>query len=160
MLRRVRQFRDASIAPSIDDFALAREWLSLPLLALFERQHPRDVVHTANTARWLLARGHRDSNLIAAALLHDAGKGQQRRRDRVAVVVAQWVRLQRIAASPSSRIEMRRAAYRSIVHSAVGADHLRTAGAPGHVVELVRKHHAKAGDDGMLALLQQADAAS
>jgi len=159
MLRRVRQFRDASTPPSPDDYALAREWLSPTLLALFERQHPRDIVHAASTARWLLSRGHRDPELLAAALLHDVGKGQQRRRDRVAVVVAEWVHLGRLA-SPSSRFEMRRAAHRTAVHNRIGAERLRHAGAPARVVELVHRHHAKAGDDGMLALLQQADAAS
>ncbi len=160
MLRRVRQFRDASIPPSPDDLALARQWLSPPLLALFAEQHPRDIVHATNTARWLLARGHQGSDLIVAALLHDVGKGQQRRRDRVAVVAAEWVGLGRRLASPSSRIEMRRAAHRTAVHTRIGAERLRTAGAPTRVVELVRRHHAKAGDDGMLALLQQADAAN
>jgi len=160
MLRRFRQFRDASIPPSPDDYALAREWLPPPLMVLFEVQHPRDIVHTANTARWLLARGHREADLVAAAFLHDVAKGQQRRRDRVAFVLAQWLRLQHIAPSSSSRLEMRRAAYRSAVHSAAGAERLRAAGAPDRVVELVGRHHAKAGDDGMLALLQQADAAN
>jgi len=160
MLRRVRQFRDAEIPPGAVDYALAREWLSPALQVLFERQHPRDIVHTASTARWLLARSHRDPDLIIAALLHDTGKGQQRKRDRVAFVLVGWFRLQRRAASPSSRFEMRRAAYRSVVHSAVGADQLRATGAPARVVELVRKHHAKAGNDAMLALLQLADAAN
>lgn len=160
MLRRVRQFRDASIPPSADDYALARRWLAPTLLALFKAQHPRDVVHAANTARWLLSRGHPDPELVAAALLHDVGKGEQRRRDRVAAVVAGWARLGRHLASPASRFEMRRAAHRSAIHSRTGAERLRTAGASARVVELVGRHHAKAGDDGMLALLQQADAAN
>ena len=157
---RIRQLRHAAVSPTDADFALAREWLPQPLLALFLEQHSRDIVHSANTARWLLDQGHTDRDLIAAALLHDIGKGQQRRRDRVAWVIAGHLGLTRVAADPGSRLELRRALARSATHSPSGADRLLAAGASPRVIDLTRRHHEPAGDDPMLALLQQADAAT
>ncbi len=160
MLERVRQFREASLEPSDADLALAREYLADGLLALFAAQEPRDQRHSAGTARWLLERGH-DGNrdLLAAALLHDVGKGAQRTRDRVAHVLTGWAP-DALAASAGSRFEMRRAIARSRAHSERGADLLTDAGAPVRVIEWTRRHHRPAGRDAMLALLQRADGAT
>ncbi len=160
MLQRVRQFREASILPSAADFDLARKFLAPALLALFEAQTPRDIRHSVRTARWLIDRGHDEPHLIVAALLHDAGKGRQRRRDRVAYVGAGWLGAASCLGSPESRFELRRAVERSRIHSEAGANMLTRAAAPARVVELVRLHHAPAAGDVMLALLQQADASS
>lgn len=160
MLQRVRQFREASSLPTDGDLALAREHLPPALAGLFEAQHRRDICHAARTARWLIERGHNDRDLVAAALLHDIGKGSQRRRDRVVYVVLVWFGTARFAASEGSRFELRRAVARSRTHSEAGAATLLAAGAPARVVALVRMHHAKTAGDAMLALLQQADAAS
>ncbi len=160
MLHRVRQFRDTSVRPSPADLALARDHLPADLFSIFLRQHERDIVHSARVARWLLDRGHTDPDLLAAAFLHDVGKGHQRRRDRVAFVLATWSRVARPAASPTSRFAIRRAMARSLSHSEAGAAALRDAGAPLRVVGLVERHHARASGDAMLALLQQADAAN
>lgn len=159
--QRVRQLREAGAIPSPDDFQLARDLLEdEALFALFARQEPRDVVHAANTARWLLARGHEDPALLQAALLHDVGKGRQRTRDRVAWVAADTARLHAWLADPDSRLEMRRALARTRDHSVTGAAWLTEAGADSRVIELTRLHHGPPGDDAMLALLQAADAAS
>ncbi len=157
---RIRQFREATIAPGDEDFALARAWLDGRLLELFEAQHPRDIVHAAATARWLLVRGHDDPELIQAALLHDIGKGHQRRVDRVVYVIADGLRVSGLLANPRSRFELRRAVARSRTHSASGAAMLREAGASERVIELTARHHEPPRGDGVLALLQQADAAS
>jgi putative nucleotidyltransferase with HDIG domain len=160
MLRRISQFRNAGAKPSESDIGFARVHLSEALFELFRTQHPRDVVHSVETARWLLARGHHQPDLIAAALLHDIGKGEQRRVDRVAFVLAGRLRLAGRAGDRGSRFEMRRAVARSAEHSRRGAQLLREAGASDLVVSLTLKHHAEAADDAMLALLQQADAAN
>ncbi len=161
MLDRVRQFREASLPPTVADLALARELLEGDLLARFSAQEPRDQRHAAATARWLIERGHDgDPDLLVAALLHDAGKGRQRTRDRVAHVAAGWLRAGGVAASGRSRIEMRRALARSRAHSELGAELLASAGASARVVELTRLHHRAAGGDAMLVLLQRADAAT
>jgi len=157
---RIRQFREAGIQPCDADFDLGRARLAPPLFDLFAAQHPRDVVHSANTARWLLDRGHDDPDLITAALLHDIGKGHQRPMDRSIYVLAGHAGLARALASPGSRFELRRAVARTLTHSESGAARLRDAGAAAQVVALTARHHGPAGDDRMLALLQQADAAS
>ena len=161
MWARVRQFREATKLPSPEDFALAAEaQLAGPLLDLFRQQHPRDIVHAAATARWLIERGHTDPELIAAALLHDVGKGHQRRRDRAGYVLANAVRGAKLLAGPGSRFEFRRALARGLAHSESGARALADAGASPRVVDLTRRHHSPPGSDTMLALLHEADAAS
>ena len=160
MLQRVRQVRDASLGPDPDDLALVRDYLAGDLLALFGAQEPRDQRHSARTARWLLERGHgADHDLLVAALLHDAGKGAQRTRDRIVHVVTGWLP-QPLVADEASRFEMRRALARSRAHSERGAGLLVSAGASARVVELTRLHHRPPGRDAMLALLQRADAAT
>ena len=161
MLHRVRQVREASVPPSVDDLALARECLAGDLLALFSAQEPRDQRHSAGTARWLIERGHdAGHDLLVAALLHDAGKGSQRTRDRIAHVLTDWLAAGPVVAAEASRFEMRRALARSRVHSELGAQLLVNAGASPRVIELTRLHHRPPGGDAMLALLQRADAAT
>lgn len=157
---RARQFLAAGRSPTAGDFALAREHLEPDLFVLFARQHPRDIVHAAATARWLLTRGYSHPELVAAALLHDIGKGEQRRIDRAAHVVAEAAGVAGRAAQPRSRFALRRALARSRDHSAAGAAELRAKGAAARVVELTLNHHSPPGNDTMLALLQQADAES
>jgi putative nucleotidyltransferase with HDIG domain len=161
VLHRLRQFREASAEPTPAELALARE-ICRPerLFELFAAQDPRDMVHGVRTAQWLIDRGHDDSLLLMAALLHDIGKGRQRTRDRVAWVVAEATHAGGWLASAESRFAMRQALARSAKHSAVGAAMLRDAGAPDGVVELTRLHHDPPGQNGMLAILQAADAAS
>ncbi len=160
MLDRVRQVREASIGPDADDLALAREFLGGELLVVFDAQEPRDQRHSAGTARWLIEHGHAsDHDLLVAALLHDAGKGTQRTRDRVVHVLTEWLP-EPLVAAEASRFEMRRALARSRAHSERGAELLVAAGASPRVVELTRLHHRPAGRDAMLALLQRADAAT
>lgn len=157
---RIRQFLEAGRQPTRDDFELAARLLDEPLLRLFEAQHPRDIVHSANTARWLLDRGHEDPDLLAAALLHDVGKGPQRRIDRALYVVAAEVGQAARLAAPVSRFELRRAVARTLTHGESGADALAAAGASPRVVSLTRLHHEPPRADGVLALLQEADAAN
>jgi putative nucleotidyltransferase with HDIG domain len=157
---RIRQFREAGIPPCNADFDVGRAWLAPPLFALFAAQHPRDIVHSANTARWLLDRGHDDPDLVTTALLHDVGKGPQRPMDRSIYVLTGHARLARVLGSSASRFELRRAVARTLTHSETGAHALREAGASARVVDLTARHHGPAGDDRVLALLQQADAAS
>jgi putative nucleotidyltransferase with HDIG domain len=157
---RIRQFRDAGKRPSEADFELAHEHLGATLFELFRGQHPRDIVHSAGAARWLLERGHTNPDLIAAALLHDVGKGHQRRMDRVAYVLASYVRVTKFVGSAESRFALRSAVFRSDSHGERGAEMLGRAGAHEAVVTLTRLHHMPQRADPVLALLQQADAAN
>jgi hypothetical protein len=160
MRERLRQFHDAGQRPGAADFELAHRFLAPPLLALFEHQHPRDIVHSAGTARWLIERGHDSPDLVAAALLHDVGKGPQRRSDRTLYVLAGALHLAGVAASPASRLETRRAIARSLDHSEAGAALIAAAGGSARLVNLTRLHHSIPAGDPVLALLEQADAAN
>jgi putative nucleotidyltransferase with HDIG domain len=157
--QRLRQFREANDPPTAADLALVRDVLPTPLFNRFQEQHPRDMRHGARTAQWLLDRGHADHDLLVAALLHDIGKGHQRRVDRAAYVAASWLGLAPALATPASRCALRQALARSLDHAITGARELRALGAPPRAVELTLFHHAKLPGDPVLALLQQADAA-
>ncbi len=158
--RRVHQFFEASRRPTEEDIAFARSYLPANLFPIFAGQHPRDILHSVNTARYLLAHGHAEADLIAAALVHDTGKGHQRRADRVLFVLADSAALAPRIAAPASRFEWRRAVARSLHHAEAGAALLESAGAPPTIVQLVRRHHARESGDGMLTALQGADAAT
>ncbi len=160
MWARVRQFREAGIGPDLADLQLAKDHLSGPLLALFQAQEPRDIRHSARTAHWLMERGETDPELIQAALLHDIGKGDQRRVDRVVYVVAGWAKIVRLIASQKSRFTLRRAVARSLHHAHQGAAMLQAGGASDRVVELTSLHHVSIPRDAMLTRLSEADAAS
>ena len=155
---RIRQFREASLQPSAQDLQLVHEILSEPTLSLFLEQHPRDQRHGARTAQWLITNGQKNPELLAAALLHDIGKGKQRTRDRVVHVLASWSQTGQIIGKHTSAIELRRAIARSREHSELGAQKLETSGASPRVIELTRLHHKPPGTDTMLELLQRADA--
>lgn len=160
MWQRARQFFEAGRRPAPADHEFARQWLAPELAALFAAQHPRDIVHSAGTARWLLARGHTDPDLITAAFLHDIGKGEQRRLDRVAYVVAGWARAGAAVGDAGSRHALRRAVARSAAHARAGAAAMRQAGASERAAALTAAHHEPAAGDPLLDLLQQADAAN
>jgi hypothetical protein len=157
---RVRQLREASLPPSDEDYALAREHLSPPLEALFAAQHPRDIRHSAGTARWLLERGFANPDLMVAAFLHDVAKGHQRRRDRVVYVAASHLGLARPVAAETSAWAVRRAVARSLTHARESARRMKENGASERAVDLALRHHGSARDDPVLALLQRADAES
>lgn len=160
IVQRARQFFGHHVVPGPADIALAEHFLEAPLLDLFLAQEPRDVAHAANTARWLLDRSHDDRLLLQAALLHDIGKGDQRRRDRVAHVLLSIARLEGLIAGEQASTQMRRALHRSRTHAETGAATLLHLGVDARVAELVRLHHERPGQDGMLELLQEADAAT
>ena len=160
MRTRFRQYRQASVLPTSADFELASRYLTNELLALFRGQHPRDVVHSAATARWLIDHGQAENDLVVAGLLHDVAKGKQRRADRVAWVLADYLGMGTRLANGESRFEFRRATARTAEHSAAGARLLLHVGATPAVAELTRLHHTPPGTDRVLALLQQADAAN
>jgi putative nucleotidyltransferase with HDIG domain len=157
---RARQFFDHDVEPGPGERSLAAHFLDGDLGELFFAQEARDVVHAANTARWLLDRGHDDRELIQAALLHDIGKGHQRRRDRVAHVLTDAAGIGRFAADARSPMEMRRALARARGHAVAGAAMLSERNVTGRVLNLVKMHHERAGEDGMLRLLQEADSAT
>lgn len=158
-LYRSRQFF-TSIGASLsdDDKAEVERRLEGDLLALFYGMTPRDQRHCVEVFRTLQSRGHDDSELLLAALLHDVGKGPVRLWHRVAYVVirAASPRLLKALARPEGS-GWRRALASFSDHSTRGASLLEAAGAPEGVVRLVRTHEHAGGDDPRAAALRAAD---
>ena len=79
-MRRVAQFVAhvrARVGP--EEQALAQRVLPAGALALFEAMPVADRRHALDVADRLVAEGHDDPDLMAAALLHDAAKGSRMR---------------------------------------------------------------------------------
>ena len=125
----------------------------------YDQQHARNVCHT------LERQGHGDRDLLAAALLHDAGKsvaqeGRVRLWHRVAVVLIRlfWpTLLDRLAKDEKG--SWRRPFYVQVHHAAIGAKAAQRAGCSEITVGLIH-HHEDAPEqvlDPLLAALQAAD---
>jgi predicted hydrolase (HD superfamily) len=158
-LYRSRQFF-TSIGASLkdEDRAEVEQWLDGDLLALFYEMTGRDQRHCLNVFRTLREKGHDDTELLLAALLHDAGKGPVRLWHRVAYVVIKTAspRLLRALARPNGG-GWRRALASCSDHSTRGAALLEAAGAPEEVVKLVLSHERADCDDLQAAALRAAD---
>ncbi len=168
---RVQQFIHALravIRPNKDGLELPARYLSSEAQSLFEAMPGYDRQHAFNVVRALQGQGRTDTDLLAAALLHDAGKtGQQdgalRLWHRVAVVLLRAFRpglLDRIAKDlPGS---WRRPFFVQQCHAAIGAELARKAGCSPRTVALIQHHEDAAGqvEDPDLAALQTADNAS
>lgn len=129
-------------------------------LALFATMSRADQRHSLDVYHALRARGCEDPGMLAAALLHDSGKGSGR--------VRLWVRppfvllrafapgvLQWLARAP--RPWWRRPFYHAWRHAEIGAELARQAGLPERVALLIRTHHQP---DGPAAALHAVDDAS
>jgi len=134
---RARQFFGAlrpRIDPSRRDEALAI--LSEGERALFASMTPRDQQHCLDVHERLRAQGYDDRDLLAAALLHDAGKGRIAVWHRVAYVLLPGGVIDRVTA-PGDGAGWRHALYRCHHHEALGAELARRAGAPEGTVALI-----------------------
>jgi hypothetical protein len=132
--------------------------------ALFASMSTNDQRHSLTVFRVLSARGCGDPDLLAAALLHDVGKGGGR--------VPLWVRppvvllhafapglLHRLTRRPAPDRSVpwwRRAFYNSWHHAEVGAELAAAAGLSGRAALLIRTHHQP---DGPAAALHAVDEA-
>lgn len=128
---------------------------------LFQSMDLRDQRHALDVLRALKASGQRDPSLLAAALLHDVGKGPIKLWHRVAFVVLRAVSpglLRRVARADNSG--WRGALARTLDHAEGGAALAEEAGSTAETVRLIRLHRSPAGDDAVLALLQAADEAT
>lgn len=167
-LYRVRQFVravDSWIRSDDGDAAVAARYLPPEAVKLFQAMSRYDRRHVLKVVQALERQGHTDRDLLAAALLHDAGKtvtqeGRVRLWHRVAVVLmhVSWPNLlERLA--KGGRQGWRRPFYVQLTHAAIGAEAAEQAGCSEVTVDLIRRHEDAPGQmcDPLLAALQAAD---
>jgi len=144
---RLRQvLRGFRAALSESEARSVRALLSEPELRLFLGMEARDRRHAVDVMRWLRTHTEPSDALLAAALLHDVGKGPLRLRDRVtfALLEAAFPRLlDRLASQRSAR--GRRALWALRHHPRLGASLLSEVGTRAEIVELVARHTERAG---------------
>ncbi len=149
------------------DIVEAKRWLPASAFSLFASMSLADQQHSLRVCRSLQKRGCVETDLLAAALLHDVGKAQGR--------VPFWTRptivlgkrftpalLARLVIPPSlfgkRRIPgWRRALSYAWWHADVGADLAAAAGLSERAVLYIRTHHQP---DGPAALLHEVDEVS
>lgn len=161
-LYRARQFV-GSVRPRVDTHlqAEALRFLREPERRLFAAMTLRDRQHCLDVYCRLRLQGHEDPDLLAAALLHDVGKGRIALWHRVAYVLLEaWAPgLLRRLAVPGDGGSWRQTLYRCCHHRELGAGLAREAGSAGQVVALIAGGGCLAGDERLLAL-QAADGAA
>ncbi len=159
---RVRQFRLAffgSWSPVPDE--VLSPHLSPDQIAVFRRMTPSEQAHSLAVLRRLKEQGHTNPDLLAAALLHDAGKSLSPLSvfDRVLIVLGKRFapRLTRRWGEGDPR-GLRRPFAVAAHHAEWGADLAAAAGASSRTCDLIRRHQDfPPTEDALLAALQQAD---
>ena len=156
---RVRQFNKVWAGGiSLAERAEAATVLASPLLPLYLGMRPEAQRHAFDVYAALRREGWDDPDLLAAALLHDVGKGRLHVLHRAA-----WV----LAGALSAGVRQRLALHTPLgvwfglrvnyLHAGVGANVLAAAGASPQLVRLVARHYAPEPDDAKLRALQRAD---
>jgi HD domain len=143
---RVRQFfRGFRVFLSPNEVVAVRAALTDRELELFLRMPARDRRQAVDIMDWLRQRTTPSDDLLAAALLHDAGKGAPGVWDRVAFVLLEAVSARltdRAAAEHGAR--WRRSLWTLRHHARLGAELLLEAGSGPRVTELVARHTERA----------------
>lgn len=156
-LYRSRQFF-GSVRPRVDE-ALREQAFALlndGQRTLYSSMTTRDQQHCLDVYNALCENGHDDSDLLVAALLHDAGKGKIELWHRVAFVVleATSARLLDRFVRPGDGRDWREALYRCRNHAELGAELALEAGSSERVAGLISEHTP---EDRQLAALKAAD---
>ena len=176
VLYRVRQFAQAATALvrlNRDHEELAARYLSPAALALFRAMPRYDRRHAVAVACSLLSNGTDNPDLIAAALLHDAGKtcdgsGRVRLWHRVLIVLGRTFAsalLERLGRDPGPEQRLpprwRQPFITQRRHAALGAELALRAGCSLATASLIRRHESDGTDqDPLLLALQAADSAN
>lgn len=150
---------------SSNELTEVRAALTPSLYELFCRMSPSEQYHACAVRQTLVEQGYSDSNLLAAALLHDVGKSRMPLAmwERiVSVVGCKWFKRQ--AAAWGQMTETPSLWARPFVvalhHPAWGADMVATAGGSPKTVALIRHHQSKSSELEGLPMLQSADNAN
>ncbi len=161
-MHRVAQFLGHLTARvSADEAQLARQLLPAPAWPLFAAMPVADRRHGLDVAARLLAAGRHDPDLLAAALLHDAAKGDRLRLwHRVGGVLLEALapRLLERLASPDPG-SWRHAYHLYLHHADLSADAALAAGCSARTAAFIRGQ-VEADDAPLSAALHAADEAS
>ena len=166
-LYRVRQFFSALFARvSSDDLREADEVLSPDAQKLFRRMSVSDQRHSLNVMRTLRRQGHSEPDVLAAALLHDAGKSAARLYPwhRAIIVLSAHFAPGVLAWLTSDEPRgWRRPFVIHRQHSEIGAEWATQAGCSALTVSLIRRHQEplrcapQDEQERLLVALQRAD---
>jgi hypothetical protein len=155
-VRQFRAHRRARVAAS--ERATVGTWLTYAQLALFDGMHVADQRHGLDVVAMLRDQDVTDRDVLAAGLLHDAGKGQTGLWPRVAFSLGQeygrWIwRLAGVVPGWSAALARLRD------HAEISARLAADAGCPPLTVELIR-HQDAPRDPAFGELLRLADEAN
>jgi len=159
-LYRSRQFfRSAGPSLTEEERTEVTQRLNAEQQRLLYAMTARDQRHCLDVFHSLRHDGHDDPELLAAALLHDVGKGPVRLWQRVAYVLIHAVSprlLRRLASDEGSGWRRSLASFSE--HSQRGAALVEATGASSAVVTMVRLHSGDGSDDDpRVAILRAAD---
>jgi hypothetical protein len=161
-------FRALTARVSDEEVARATSALTPEARALFRRQAIQDQRHALAVYRMLRQAGHEDVHLLAAALLHDAGKAAARIS---AIHRSIIVLLGRFAPALLARLSQgapgkwNRPFVIHARHPETGARWAEEAGCAPSTVDLIRRHEEEPAEeptkkDRLLAALQAVDDAN
>jgi hypothetical protein len=159
---RVEQFLDHLRARvSADEAALAHRLLPAAARSLFDGMPVADRRHAVDVMARLLDAGHDDPDLLAAALLHDSGKGHRMRLwHRVSGVLLEAIAPRMLTRLASAEPGSWRYPFHLYLHHAqLSADAAVDAGCTPRTVALIRGT-VDGADASLAAVLRTADEAS
>ncbi len=142
------------VAPlSAEDNAEVARWLPAPAMSLFQGMSTADQQHSLRVCRRLLEHGCLEKDLLAAALLHDVGKGQGRVPfwTRPVIVIGKQCAprlLSRLAVYPQKGMacpQWRRSLGYAWHHADIGADLAAAVGLSERTVLYIRTHYQPNG---------------
>jgi hypothetical protein len=145
---RSNQFFNALQArPTDEQLAEASEFLGPDLMALFLNMQPSEQAHSVQVYEQLLNQGETNTDLLAAALLHDVGKAKYPLRlwERVMIVLVKNILPGKVgvwgqAERPSG---WKRAFTIAEQHPAWGAQMVADKGGSAITVDLIHRHQNK-----------------